>query len=494
MKLRSYQTDAIGKLFGAIRGGKRRPVVQSPTGSGKTVIAASIIRKALDKGKRVLFCVPSLSLIDQTVERFAAQGITDVGVIQSMHWMTDPRQPVQICSVQTLARRGIPDNADFAIIDECHVMFELYTKWFGTKSWHDKPIIGLSATPWAKGMGKIWDDLVIGTTTSELIELGHLSGFKVFACAHPDLSGVKTVAGDYDVGGLGTAMNKATLNADIISTWLEKGQDRPTLCFAVNRLHAKSIQEQFEKAGVRTGYVDAYSTLEERDAIAKQFQNGDIRIVCNVGVLTTGVDWDVRCIILARPTKSEILYTQIIGRGLRISNDKDYCLILDHSDTTLRLGFVTDIHHNELDTGSKNKQHKMGPPLPKECPQCHALRPAKVLVCEACGFKVEPKNSVHTLPGELQELDFNKNFKPKIETSIIERENFYRELIAYAEQKGWKEGWAYWAYQDRFHTKPPSYFNRNPALNVSPSTMSWITHRNIAKARARAKQQGTLNV
>ena len=149
-------------------------------------------------------------------------------------------------------------------------------------------------------------DLIIGTTTDELIKLGHLSDFKVFAPAHPDLRGVKTVAGDYEIKGLGSAMNKNELVADIVSTWLAKADNRPTLCFAVNRLHAKHIQQQFEEAGVKTAYLDAFSTLDERKQVAKDFAEGAVKVVCNVGVLTTGVDWDVRCIILARPTKSEI--------------------------------------------------------------------------------------------------------------------------------------------------------------------------------------------
>ena len=487
MQLRDYQADAIQKLFASIKGGNLRPVLQSPTGSGKTVIGAELIRLARSKGRRVLFCVPALSLIDQTVERFEKQGITEVGVIQSMHPMTDPRQPIQICSVQTLARRGIPD-ADLAIIDEAHVMFKLYEDWFNQPEWVNKPIIGLSATPWAKGMGKIWNDLVIGTTTQNLIDFGHLSPFRVFACAHPDLSGVKTLAGDYELKSLGTAMDKPKLVADIVSTWLEKGQNRPTLCFAVNRLHAKAIQARFEQAGVRTGYVDAYTDLLERQSLANKFQNGDITVIVNVGVLTTGVDWDVRCIILARPTKSEILYTQIIGRGLRTAKGKDYCLILDHSDTTLSLGFVTDIHHERLDDGRRNIASKAPVKKPKECPNCKVLLPPKSLTCDACGHEIKLKSNIYSLPGELQELDENRRFKPKFVVPEADQELFYRELLTHASVKGWKEGWAYWAFQDKFKTKPSSHWSRKPVDVISPSTMSWITSRNIAQAKSRRRQ------
>jgi DNA repair protein RadD len=179
------------------------------------------------------------------------------------------------------------------------------------------PIIGLSATPWTRGLGQHFDKLVIGATTQQLIDEGYLSPFKVFAPSSPDLSDVRTVAGDYHGGELGEAMNKNKLVADIVDTWKRLGEGRPTLCFAVDRAHAKNLQQQFDEAGIRCGYVDAYTSLEEREEVRQRFHSRELEVVCNVGVLTTGIDWDVRAIILARPTQSEMLFTQMIGRGLR---------------------------------------------------------------------------------------------------------------------------------------------------------------------------------
>jgi len=223
--LRDYQAAAIEKLRAAMIDGSRRTVVQAPTGAGKTVLAAEIIRMAREKGKRVIFTVPAISLIDQSVERFRSHGVTEIGVMQGAHELTDRHQPVQVCSVQTLARRTIPE-ADLVIVDEAHVLFKLYDKWMQNASWQKVPFIGLTATPWSKGMGAPgrWDRLIVCTTTQELIDLGHLSDFKTFAPTHPDLSGVKTIAGDYDVGQLGEAMDKRPLVADIVSTWMQKGR------------------------------------------------------------------------------------------------------------------------------------------------------------------------------------------------------------------------------------------------------------------------------
>jgi len=212
MQLRDYQISAIESLRSSLATGHKRPVVALPTGAGKTVIAASIIRMAREKNRRVAFVVPSLTLIDQTVARFESNGIWEIGVMQAMHEMTDPNMPVQVCSIQTLARRKVPD-VDIVIVDECHVQFKFLIEWMGREEWKSIPFVGLSATPWARGMGKVWDDLIIATTTEELIRIGHLSPFRCYAPAHPDLSGVKTVAGDFDLKGLSEAMQRGALVA-----------------------------------------------------------------------------------------------------------------------------------------------------------------------------------------------------------------------------------------------------------------------------------------
>lgn len=488
MELRNYQERAIASLRGSLACGKRRPVMQLPTGAGKTVIAAAIINMARSKDKRVIFCVPALSLINQTVERFQQNGIHEIGVMQANHEMTDPRQPVQVCSIQTLMRRELPD-ADLVIVDECHQMFKFVGEWVNYQQWENIPFVGLTATPWARGMGKIWDDLIIGTTMQELIDMKHLSGFKVFAPAHPDLGAVKTVAGDYDLKGLGEAMDQGALVADIVTTWMEKAYGRQTVCFAVNRAHAKNIQKQFEEAGVFAEYMDAYTPLDERTEIIKRFQNKDIQVICNVGVLTTGFDADVRCIILARPTKSEMLYVQMIGRGLRPAPGKDHCLILDHSDTTIRLGFVTDIHHVELHNGQKNHKTALRqPPLPKECAKCAFLRPPKTSTCPSCGFKAEAVDQTEVLDGQLHELvqDGGKKKYNAKEWHPNRKQTFWEELLLHCHLRGYKQGWAAHAYKARLGVWPRNLIDKK-APGITLETEAWIKHYNIRKAKQREK-------
>jgi DNA repair protein RadD len=487
--LRDDQSEAIEELRWALLGkdkggeGERRIVLKAPTGFGKTVVAGAIIERALELNKRVLFTVPALSLIDQAVESFQYEGINDIGVIQADHEMTDWKKPVHVASIQTLSRRPVSDaalqrmveeresapndrrralpkapipKADVVLVDECHRWFKFYGDWFLDPAWQNVPIIGLSATPWTKGLGSYYGKLIIGGTTKALIDAGHLCPFRVFAPSHPDLKGVRTVAGDYHEGDLSQRMSDSGLTADIVATWLKLGERRPTFLFAVDRAHAKALQAKFEAVGVKTGYIDAFTKREEREAIRKAFHNGDIEIVCNVGVLTTGIDWDVRCLILARPTKSHMLFVQIVGRGLRNANGKDYCLVLDHSDNHLRLGFVTDIDaaHTTLNDGLTQEKEKADSiPLPKECPKCHYLKPPRMGQCPCCGFKPEPVSNVTPQAGELQELEPQAKGAPAAK-GFPDRSSTYLMLRGYAASQGFKQGWAANKFRDLYGVWP----------------------------------------
>ena len=317
MELRSYQIDAIESVKKSLRAGYMRPVLQLPTGSGKTAIASVIIKSALAKGNRVIFAVPAVSLIDQSVQAFQAAGIDCIGVIQADHIMLDRSQALQVCSLQTLAKRRIPD-AQLVIVDEIHMRFKSLNEWMAV--WSKIPFIGLSATPWANGLGLHWDHLIKPVTMKELMDQGFLADYTAYAGTAPDLKGVKVTAGDYNLKALNPLVMDTTLICSIVPTWLKYGENEQTLFFATDRAHARAAQNEFEEAGISCAYIDAYTEREERAEILEAFEKQDIKVIANVGTLTTGVDADVRCLILARPTKSKALYVQIIGRALRINH------------------------------------------------------------------------------------------------------------------------------------------------------------------------------
>lgn len=494
--LHDHQARAIQMLRSSLSAGKRRPILQASTGFGKTVVAGAIINSALAKNKRVAFVVPAISLVDQTVSSFWDDGVRNVGVIQADHFRTDWSRPVQVCSIQTVQARGYPE-ADLVLVDECHKVFKCQTDWIADPAWQKVPFIGLSATPWSTGLGKIYDDLLIASTTQDLIDKGFLSKFRVFAPSHPDLTGVRTQRGDFVEADLAKAVNKRHIVADVVETWLKLGEGRPTLVFAVDRAHAKSLQQRYEEVGIPCGYIDAFTTDDERRIVARKFKSGEYPVVTSVGTLTTGVDWDVRCIVLARPTKSEILFTQIIGRGLRTAPGKDDCIILDHSDNHTRLGFVTDIKHETLSMGERTTaQARSSEAMPKECSQCTFLRPAKVLQCPACGFKPKPVSQVQTFDGALNEVVRGKGTKltgplntVRMGATWVPLGEFYGMLRHRATERGYSDGWASNQYREAVGTWPNNY-KFAAVIPPSPEVSSWLKSRMIAYAKGKGKAKG----
>lgn len=476
--------------------GVRRLIMQSPTGSGKTACAAAIIEGALQKGNKIAFVVPYLSLIDQALSMFWDEDIRDVGVIQAGHSLTDWGKPVQVCSIQTLARRDALPDAQIVIIDEVHLLHDKHKEWLSHPDWQDNLFVGLSATPFTKGLGKYFNTLLIAATTQELIDRKYLSPFRCFASGHPDLSGVKIVSGEYQKTQLSGAMQEGSLTADIVSTWRDKWGNDKTLCFGVDRAHAQNIQERFLEAGISCAYQDANTPMAERAEIKRKFHSGEYRIISNVDTLSVGVDFDVRCLILARPTRSESRYVQIVGRALRTAPGKDAAIILDHSDTTQRLGFVTDIHHERLDDGKPKQAAERKPLLPKPCPQCTALRPRGQSKCPNCGFEAKRLNGHFEADGELIEVTpgkmngKKKHKKPSDTWTPQECMQFYAELKAHGADRGFKAGWAAMQYKTRFSKWPDRAWDHNaPATFVSPDTLAYVKSRMIAWAKSKKRDE-----
>lgn len=446
-ELRPHQSRAIHLLRSSLGKGNRKVVVQGPTGFGKTLVAAKIIEGAIEKGNTAVFMAPAISLIDQTVEAFEAEGIASIGVMQANHPRTDPSARVQVCSVQTLRTRDIP-KAPLFIVDECHISHEVIYRVMD--QFPDAFFVGLTATPWAKGMGLRWQDLVIPTSIGELIDGGYLSRFTVYAPDVPDLSKVKTVSGDYQQSQLAEVMSEGGLVGHVADTWLKDGENRPTLCFAVNRSHAADLRAQFAARGVASEYVDGNTDRVERNRIGRLFSRGEVKVICSVRTMTTGVDLPVSCIIDAAPTKSEILHVQKIGRGLRINPGTEDLKILDHAGNSLRLGLVTEIGADRLDDTEKGARQERKPKadkLPKPCTGCGVLHTSRA--CPACGKERRPVSGVETHDGQLVEITGNGKAPTR-----AEKQAFWSGLLTVMHKRGRQQGWASHAYRERFGVWP----------------------------------------
>ena len=481
-ELRSHQVAAIDGLRQSLGRGSKRVVLQAPTGFGKTLTTAKIIESALAKGNKVLFTVPRLSLVGQAVEEFEREGVRHIGVMQADHPRTDPSAPVQVATVQTLVsrRKSVREPFPLVIVDECHEAFKVIYDLMA--EWPDSRFVGLSATPWTKGMAKHWQDLVIASTIADLIGAGYLSQFTVFAPDVPDLRGVKVRAGEFAEDDLVGVMGESKIVANVVNTWLEKGEGRPTLVFGINRAHAAQLQAQFERAGVSAGYVDCETDRVSREKLAREFRSGEIKVACSVRTLTTGVDWPVSCIVDAAPTRSEMLHVQKIGRGLRVNPGTEDCLILDHAGNSLRLGLVTDIHHDKLDDGQKTEADRDKPKaekLPKPCKNCGALHTGPK--CPACGHMKTPAE-IREAEGELVEITGGK-----VKTYTKAEKQAFWSMALWVDDERAKGGkLAKGLYKGKFGVWPRDLHNGRKAPDFA--FLSYEKSRRIAYAKRMDKQ------
>ncbi len=451
--IRPHQSRALDLIRQSFGQGNRRIVLQAPTGFGKSFVSSKLICGALAKENRAWFTVPRLSLIDQIITEFEREGISHIGVMQGQHPRTDASAPVQVVSVDTLARREIPSRApSVVLVDECHLRSEAVERLMAL--WTDTLFIGLSATPWAVGMGKTWQDLQIAATLSELIAAGFLSKFRVLAPSDPDLNSVKVRRGDYVTGDLEKEMSKPALVGEVVPTWLARGENRPTLLFGVTCAHAQILQEEFLRAGIGAGYCDAHTDMIARKHLERQFRAGEVKVVCSVRTLTTGIDWPVSCIIDAAPTKSEMLHVQKIGRGLRINPGTEDCLILDHAGNTHRLGLVTDIHHDSLDDGDAKtgKREPTKKKQPRACSKCETVFSG--LICPECGHERQPIPGIENVHGELIEVGSKgKPAKAKPATQAV-KQRFWSMALALDDKRQKSGKLAKGLYKGRFGCWP----------------------------------------
>jgi len=459
--------------------GLHRPILAAPCSFGKTTVASELIQSSIMKRKRSAFIVDRVELLDQAAERFYQDSI-DFGVMQGDHPLTDPRKQVQIATIQTLNKRKMHEF-DFIIIDEVHCLHRAHIKYMET--YDAIPIIGLSATPYTKGLGKYFNNLIVPITTGELIEQGYLSKYEVYAPSEPDLEGVKIKRGDYDENELDERCNKPKLIGDIVKTHQRLAKGRATVVFAVSIAHSKHIVEEFRKVGVKAVHVDAYTDKDTRKLINEQFKAGEIDLLSCVAIFEKGWDAPITsCSILAAPTKSIMRYVQQVGRILRTHPGKDKSLILDHAGNTLRHGWVEEIIPERLDTGTKNEadviKREKKKKEPSKCQKCGYVKEG--LLCPQCGFAPSITRNVESVAGEL-----GKKEKKKTVTRE-DKVRWYAMLLGHAQARGYKSGWAYHKLIQKFGESVRDTKTIQP-MQPDLEVMNWIKHINIRAAKGKQK-------
>jgi DNA repair protein RadD len=497
-ELRPYQADVVARLEAAIAAGRRRLLVVMPTGSGKTVVIAALVARA--QRRRVLFLAHRRELIAQASVKLHAAAV-DHGVIAA-EFPTRPAVPVQVASIATLHARAIRTRkidlpgADLVIIDEAHHCRASSYRAI-VERYPQAVILGVTATPCrgdGRGLGGTFETLIEGPTVDALIKEGYLVPTKVYAPSRPDLNGVRVERGDYVEKQLAERMDTGVLVGDIVEHWLRLAQRRRTVVFATGVAHSVHIRDEFRRTGVWAEHVDGSTPVDERDQILAKLVSGSVEVVSNAMVLTEG--WDapeVSCLVLARPTRQIGLYRQMAGRILRPAPGKSDALILDHAGAVFTHGFPEDRVAWTLapDRHAENTEHRSRGlykvPGLTTCPECHAVR-FEGRPCSLCGWRRRTRGeAVEVTDGELAAVDRQRRTRaPVYDADDMHR--FHRMLAWVARERGYKPGWAVYKFKEKFGTWPVA---RSVApLEPDDATLAWVRSRQIAYAKATAKQRG----
>ncbi len=343
--LRPYQDAAVRAVLNARRRGVRKQVVALPTGAGKTVIFSELARLAR---RPVLVLAHRAELVQQAADKLArALGDPAAVGIEQASMTAAPGTRAVVASIRSLsddrlARLTRTHDFGLVIYDECHhapaedntrVLEALGASrpdWTGT-------LVGFTATTSrgdGRGLDEIFDELVFSLGIDALIDQGYLAplrGFRIATAA--DLRGVRVGAGDFDEEELALAVDIEDRNALVARSIQELARDRRTIAFCVTVAHATHLAHALNAVGVRAGVVHGALPREARQKVLAEFRAQKLQALTNVGVLTEGFDDPgVSCIAMARPTRSEGLYAQCVGRGTRLFEGKKDCLVIDFVD------------------------------------------------------------------------------------------------------------------------------------------------------------------
>lgn len=487
--LRDHQLEVVEKLRHGFKDGHRCQLLYAATGFGKTETAIHIMAEVAKNYKRAAMVMDRVVLVEQTSLRLGKYGI-DHGVMQSGHWRWRPNERIQICSAQTLEKRGSFPDIDLLIIDEAHVSRKGTVKFIQNNP--QIKVIGLTATPFTKGLGDTYTHIVGASPTGDLIEKGWLTPLRIFIAKEIDMTGAKKVAGEWSADEVKDRGMKIT--GDIVSEWVKKtheifGEPKKTIVFCSGVEHGRDLEKQFNEAGYNFKSISYKEDDQFKQETIAEFAKPDSEIMGLIAtdILTKGFDVsDVMIGVSARPfSKSFSSHVQQLGRVMRTHEGKDFGIWLDHSGNFLRFKDDWDeLYHEGVKRLKEGGEKAKKEPTEKEkkeskCPKCGVLWTFPDDKCGQCGHIRQKIKHLASVPGEMEELAVaNKNL-------AIDKQSFYSQMLYYARSRGFSDGWASHKYKEKFGVWPKSIDRQ--AEPPTEATLKWIKSRAIAFAKAKAK-------
>jgi len=447
MQLRDYQESAVQAVRDSFRSGHKHTLLVSPTGSGKTVIFSYIAAGMARNNKRILIVAHRRELLKQISAALKKVGVAHA--VMTGGYRGVPTANVVVASVFTLVKRikGM-QPFDLIIGDEAH-HFTPDSSWGKVVAgFPGARVLGVTATPErldGKGLGQMFDDMVMGPTVAELTAQGFLSHAIVYAPSAPDLNGVGTRMGDYVQKQLEEAMVKTVITGSAVKHYGKYAPGKKAIAFCVSVRHAKDVAAEFREAGYTASHIDGGMNEEERDGVLKAFEEGRVQVLTSCDLVSEGFDLPaVEVAILLRPTKSLGLYLQQCGRAIRPHPDKEKTIILDHAGNTARHGFIDDDREWTLADGfvqGRGKGDKAE--TVRTCTACFAMhKPSPT--CPVCGYvyPVKPRMVKH-IDGDL--VVTSRDGEQDMTTAEGVLQNKFKVLTSVGRKRGYKNPtlWAY---------------------------------------------------
>lgn len=423
MKPYPYQEEAIAALWNYWKENPRgAPIIVAPTGSGKSYIIATIINRISAKHPKFRFIVATHTkeIVSQNSKELQALLPEEPIGIYSAGLGEKRIRRITFANIQSLYKKAKEIECDMLIIDECHMlsrhsdsMYQKLISGLRDKNYRVR-ILGLSATPMRMDQGSLiaegstFTDIAYDISIRKLIDDGYLSPIVSIAKEAVDLSNVSTSGHDYNLKELELAFNRAALIDLHCKDIIKQASGRKHwLVFCAGIAHAKEVANKFTELGVTSDYISSEMCDWERDIKIKRFKDGEIKALCNVGILTTGFNFrPIDVVAILRATKSTSLYIQCVGRGTRTAEGKTNCLILDYGGNIERHGPIDLVR---IRPGRAEKT-SVGVAPHKKCPICGCVVYIKATACPSCDY---------IFPDNTKELELKASTTPvlsKVET------------------------------------------------------------------------------
>jgi DNA repair protein RadD len=444
IELRPQQNIAMQSIRDAYAQGFKAPLLVAPCGFGKTVVFSAMAESAERRRKRVLILCHRVELVDQivaTLKDFGVQpDIIAAGFRRGSGRSRAGNRSIAVASVQTLVRRLDQYPAPTLItVDECH--HAVSAQWSTViRKFPEAKLLGVTASPIrgdSRGLGAMFDKLILGPTVTELTDSGLLARARIFAPPTVDTSGLHMRAGEYKTEESEALMDKPAITGDAFSHYEQHAKGKPALAFCTSVAHSHHVAEHLRRKDVAAVALDGSTDRQIRRMAVDDFRRGAIRVLAQCDLANEGFDIPgVHCGIFLRPTASLGLWIQQMGRCMRIAPGKREAIFLDHVGNTTRLGLPTDERDWQLSADTVRAKKKT--PGVRVCLKCFAASPAYAKACGECGavFPVKAREELEQRDGTLVEIT-PEELARKRERREQGMAQTREQLLAVARIKGW---------------------------------------------------------